>query len=151
MDIEQTPEQPMSIETVNISIDPEPIKEAVKKAVKEAAPKAVKLSRSHGKCPGCYGHARAIGEAHECVQCGTVFHSAVAPTLNGKTFDELFASAAKGETIVYTEPTRQGRTLEALQRHKVTSVFSNGGIVAAAARAGFTVLAHSPRVIIQKP
>jgi hypothetical protein len=105
-------------------------------------------------CPACLGTVQAIAhpDAYECITCGTVFQTPTEPMLNGKTFGELYASAKDGEEFVYPDTElRSFRSLEQLDAQKVTSVFSNGGIVAALVRAGFTVLRHTPHVVFSKP
>jgi hypothetical protein len=87
--------------------------------------------------------------ADGCTSC----HSTATepPTIDGKTFDELYSKAQPGEQFTYPGPYRNGRSIEALERHGHASVFTHGGIVAAAVRAGFHVLGASPQVTIQKP
>jgi hypothetical protein len=99
------------------------------------------------KCAACHSPIQ-VGDV-ECVHCGST--ALYEPTIDSVSFGDLFASAKSGDEFEYLGPYRNGRDLDALKRHGQESIFSHGGIVAAAVRAGFIVLAHSPKVIFQKP
>ncbi len=132
-------------EKVNIEFDVPTIAEAVKESVKESVPKAVRLKVAKAKdtkCPCCFGAFDG-----ECIKCGTT--SQETPTLNGKTFAELFASAEPGEEFIF--PAADMRCERSLAQLAGQSVFSNGGIVAALVREGFTVSTHTPDVVFSKP
>lgn len=145
------------IEEQNTSEQDKPVAavDEMKDALKNTAikfTKAVSAIKQSPACPCCGGAGVAIADGYECAKCGTVYQTPTEPTLNGKTFGELFTAAKSGDSFVFPgAELRSLRSLGQLADQNVTSVYSNGGIVAALVRAGFHVSEHAPDVIFEKP